>query len=312
MADVPKSLEANPPTFTFATGSNTRKDGDRVVEWKVPPPLRLFSDTASSNAKRRGSLDPPPSVPEYRLPVFMNVSVFTTGLLGALQTASTAFSKFQVLAAQRALIASSPKSSKSTPNGSTRSAVKRQSIKIPTAEDPIPLVASQTGKKTPGDEPAQSQDEVARLRSELTTLRANIASEAHAIVQKELQTRQVAPLFPSTCDLPPVLMLTACFQLETVEGVVLLQGKYDAICRKLDRARAELSAAKLEAQTSAGSLSALQRQLDDRVQEVVCARGEIESLTNLAQALHDALTASNSGGEGKLDMVCSWGLFRKG
>jgi hypothetical protein len=93
--------------------------------------------------------------------------------------------------------------------------------------------------------------------------------------------------------------LLFCLQLETVEGVVILQGKYDTVCRELENARGELSAAKVEAEKAAATVASLERQLDERVQEVVCARGEIESLTTLAQALHEALTASNSGGEGK-------------
>ena len=75
-------------------------------------------------------------------------------------------------------------------------------------------------------------------------------------------------------------------QAEYSAGMALLQTKLDATTRELISMKSMCTEASSAAQSSSAMATALQRVVDDRTQELVICRGEIEALNSLAQQLH--------------------------
>lgn len=94
--------------------------------------------------------------------------------------------------------------------------------------------------------------------------------------------------------------------MDVADGTVAIQRKYETAMRDLDDCRVQLSHANTQFQGASALAATLQRHLEDRTQELVTARGEIEALNTLAQKLHDVATAAPSGNEGAL--VCQFAV----
>lgn len=246
----------------------------------------------------------------------------------AQQTASRQFSRVQMQAAERALAA---RSQSPTAKRVTRQVMKpHPALVMPHAgaEETLTLRRMSSASLTPtsagqfspppvaappAPPPAptvvlqeqleKSSNDIAKLRQELDQLKTSASSTAHAIVQRELQTRQVCALLPRYhlawfyFDLTRSVTVH-CEQLELTDGAISMQGRLDDALRDLEATRRQLADAKNDAQSSHALVTALQRVVDDRTQELVVARGQVDSLTALSQKLHEMTVSAASSNDG--------------
>lgn len=140
---------------------------------------------------------------------------------------------------------------------------------------------------------AAARGEVERLRWELDVVKASVKAEIRGPARQEPTAREVRRRVCSrlTLGVHPCVRASVCghTQLEGVELAARLQGRLDESGREAAALRAQVS--ELTAAVSAGRAmtATLERVVEDRTQELVIARGELDSLHALVLRLQETV-----------------------